>query len=53
MFDVALIWWVDLKGQTSVKMEIQICDAMNSEVFHKQLWKNMQLTVFGKLSFYH
>jgi len=53
MFNVALKWWVDLKGQTSGKMEIRICDVMNSEVFRKQLWKNMKLTVFGKLSFYH
>jgi len=53
MLDVALKWWVDLKGQTSGKVEIRIYDVMNPEVFRKQLWKNMQLTVFGKLSFYH
>jgi len=53
MFDVTLIWCVDLKGQTSGKMEIRICDVMDPAVFRKQLWNNMQPAVFGKLSFYH
>jgi len=53
LFDVALKWCVELKVPMSGKMGIRIYDVMNPEVFRKQLWKNMQLTVFGKLSFYH